>query len=462
MPQEGAPPRAGATLTIDGGARVTSRRTVTLTIRVDDPNFKPSEMSVSSDGVQWSAWRPFAPTTKFDVPEGDGEKTVQIKLSDAAGREMQPIRAGIVLDTTPPRADVSAPPSVPGEVVTLTSKVPDAVAMQFTEDPERWSAWEPYARFKSIPLSVGEGRKEIYVRYSDEAGNVSEPAKVSVDVKPDAAPDDKPGVQSMDLIHAARKDDVYLIRIAVQARGLSEAEVSVDGVVVQPRAEFSPTLELRIVKAGTAHRISGTFWDAAKVEYTADLAFLERELVLEAPQAPAAKSRPGIIEARFSVGPWINGLDFEAVTSLGPRRLKSGTMGVMQLSVGTSVLDPVFVELSGEYALGKDASITTFGADAGVRFYRGSMLVGDGELRAQAGVLLSSLKVDDSDFGDFDSGVGFRAGLSASVDLTPYLSLDVSLQYRSVSYDWSGTVLSGDTQAKASGVAALLGISLRF
>jgi hypothetical protein len=158
----------------------------------------------------------------------------------------------------------------------------------------------------------------------------------------------------------------------------------------------------------------------------------------------------------------MNGLKFDAVTPHGPRSLDSGGMGALQVSLALTVVDPIFVELSGEYAWGKDASIRTMGADVGVRFYRGPLLVGDGEARFQAGVMVSDLKVDIPDFGDFDVGTGFKVGLSASTRITRHLSLDASLEYRSVTYGRSGTILSGDHEARAAGPAALLGISVQF
>jgi len=230
-PQESPAPQSGVTVDIDGGARYTTQRTVTLGFHRAESDPKPVEMALSSDGTQWTPWRPFAETTKFDLPEGDGEKTVHVRFSDAAGKELPPIRAVIILDTTPPKALVSAPAKVPERFVTVTSNVPDAVAMQFTEDPGHWGPWEPYASPKTIPLSPGDGPKMVLARYRDEAGNISEAAQVGVEVRPDAAPDERPGVQLFQIEGAVSTSNAYTVRITVGARQMAESEILIDGFV---------------------------------------------------------------------------------------------------------------------------------------------------------------------------------------------------------------------------------------
>jgi hypothetical protein len=447
-----------SSLSIDGGARFTKRRSVTLSIRLVEPDFTPAVMALSTDGTSWLPWRPYAATMKFELPDGDGEKTLYLKISERSGKEIPPLRATIVLDTTPPRAELSAPKSVPGRHVTLTSKVPDAVAMQLSEGFDHWGAWEPYASSTELFLSAGEGRKFVHVRYRDEAGNVSDPAQVIVEVDRSVVQEDRPGVQKIEIVGATREGEIVHVRVGITARGLTEAEVRLDGAVIQTRGEFSPTLDLTFPRTSSAHRIRATFWDAANAEITAELAFLEQDLPLES----TAPLEPSTFDARLRGGLWMNGFKFDTVTPRGPRTIDSGGMGSVQLSLGLTVVDPVFVELSGEYAVGKDASIMTLGADVGVRLYHGPLLVRDAEVRLQAGVLISQLKVDVSGFGDFDLGMGFNVGLSASARLTPHFSLEASIEYRSLTYDYSGPILSGDRSAKAAGPAALLGFSLQF
>ncbi len=74
-------------------------------------------------------------TSAFHVPftlsQGDGAKTVYVKVRDVAGNESEPAMATLVLDTTPPTAPgVSAPAIItaPNTTVTITVDVPSVDA----------------------------------------------------------------------------------------------------------------------------------------------------------------------------------------------------------------------------------------------------------------------------------------------------------------------------------------------
>ncbi|WP_171631520.1 discoidin domain-containing protein, partial [Paenibacillus plantarum] len=56
----------------------------------------------------------------------------------------------------------------------------DVTHMQFSDDNETWSEWEPYNSFKPYTLPLGTGLKTIYVRVKDAAGNLSEAYPVSI------------------------------------------------------------------------------------------------------------------------------------------------------------------------------------------------------------------------------------------------------------------------------------------
>lgn len=455
-----AVPQEASKLLIENGARTTSQRTVTLTIRLAPTEPQPVEMALSSDGVKWSPWRPFSATTKFDLPEGDGEKTIFVRMSEAGGKELAPLLAVIILDTIPPKIDVSAPPKVPGNFVTLTSNVPDAVAMQFAGENGPWTDWEPYARPRTIVLPPGNGPKLVQVRYRDEAGNISEAAQVRVEVDPESAPEEKPGVQDVRIAAAIEREEALTIQVDVTARGMVEMEAQVDGVVLRQRGEFLSPLMLAFPKSGRPHRVTMKFWDVDKKEHGAELSFLEEQLPY--PPAPVPQPPAPLLEARLNAGLWMNGMSFDAATPIGRRELKSGAMGTIQLAMALNVVDPVYVEVSGEVATGQDATITTFGADLGVRLYRGSLLFGDVQICAHGGLMLSTLSPDNGTFGDFDRGTGFRIGASARIGLTEHLSIDGGLEYRHLSYKYSDPILSGDDKATASGIALLLGLSWGF
>ncbi|MEK3916562.1 S-layer homology domain-containing protein [Paenibacillus sp. FSL H7-0331] len=56
------------------------------------------KMRFSNDNVNWSDWEPYSTTKAWTLTDGDGTKTVYMKLKDKAGNEMtQPVNASILL-----------------------------------------------------------------------------------------------------------------------------------------------------------------------------------------------------------------------------------------------------------------------------------------------------------------------------------------------------------------------------
>src|SRR5205085_12250662 len=133
-----------------------------------------------------------------------------------------------------------------------------------------------------------------------EAGNISDPAQVIVEVNGSVVQEDRPGVQKIEIVCATREGEIVHVRVAITARELTEAEVRLDGVVIQARGEFSPTLDLTFQRTSSPRRIVATFWSASKAKYTAEVAFLEQELPLQF----VASEEPPTFEARFRAGLW--------------------------------------------------------------------------------------------------------------------------------------------------------------
>jgi hypothetical protein len=83
---------------MEGGAAATARRAVMLAISTNDTDV--SEMAVSSDpGLTGASWEPFTPTRGWLLSEGDGQKTVYVKLRDRAGQESAVFSSTIRRDT---------------------------------------------------------------------------------------------------------------------------------------------------------------------------------------------------------------------------------------------------------------------------------------------------------------------------------------------------------------------------
>lgn len=93
------------TVTINTGAAYTDSVQVTLTLSAtDDGGSGLADMAFSTDGVNWCDSEPYTTSTAFELPDGDGNKTVYVQFRDGAGNVSAAASASIVLDTTAPVA----------------------------------------------------------------------------------------------------------------------------------------------------------------------------------------------------------------------------------------------------------------------------------------------------------------------------------------------------------------------
>ena len=112
--------------------------------------------------------------------------TYHISISGAegsSGNQMQPDTSEtFVLDTVAPDGSLiidNGAAYATTTSVTLTTSATDATSgvaqMQLSNDGISYDPWESYAGTKSWTLSSGDGLKTVYVKYKDNAGNVSTP-----------------------------------------------------------------------------------------------------------------------------------------------------------------------------------------------------------------------------------------------------------------------------------------------
>jgi hypothetical protein len=89
-------------LRIQGGSAFISDPTVTLTIVAQDALSGVEVMQVSTDGIAWTTWQPYAPTMLWSFPTGDGPKLLWVRVRDRSGNVSAVAQAQTVLDTVPP------------------------------------------------------------------------------------------------------------------------------------------------------------------------------------------------------------------------------------------------------------------------------------------------------------------------------------------------------------------------
>jgi predicted GH43/DUF377 family glycosyl hydrolase len=162
---------------LDGGAVYTTDLEVAVSIDASDDN-GVAKMQVRADG----SWTPdmvdFENSTVFNLTPPDGNQTVWVLVEDSAGLSSE-ASASIILDTQAPSGSVvienNAYFSMDREVelnVTATDEVSGIkdIALSNTED-FLGAAWQPYSETVTWTLSEGNGLKQVWVRFRDNAGN---------------------------------------------------------------------------------------------------------------------------------------------------------------------------------------------------------------------------------------------------------------------------------------------------
>lgn len=90
------------TIAINDGAEFTAVRTVALNLSAGDTQSGMGYMRFSNDGATWGNWLQYSENANYELPAGDGSKTVYVQFKDLAGNISETCSNTIILDQTPP------------------------------------------------------------------------------------------------------------------------------------------------------------------------------------------------------------------------------------------------------------------------------------------------------------------------------------------------------------------------
>lgn len=167
---------------INGGAVFTNNADVSLALTASDITTSVTQMIISSNSdFSGASYESFATSDTFQLPAGDGIKTVYVKFKDSVGNESISYSDSITLDTTGPSGTLSINASnlvTNDTAVTLTINASDAlssVAEMIVSESNTFSGavYEPYATSRLFNLSSGNGTKTVYIRFKDSQGTES-------------------------------------------------------------------------------------------------------------------------------------------------------------------------------------------------------------------------------------------------------------------------------------------------
>lgn len=98
-------------ITINDNSTFTNNTSVTLSLTTSDPQGL-KDISFSNDNINWIEWEPIATNKQWELPTGDGEKSVFFRIRDMAGNISDVYSDNIILDETPPNAPTIMTPLI--------------------------------------------------------------------------------------------------------------------------------------------------------------------------------------------------------------------------------------------------------------------------------------------------------------------------------------------------------------
>ena len=176
--------QTGPTGTSFGGPTAVSSTSVVMNLTATDPH-GPLQMRVSEDPAFGSAdWQAFAATAAVSLSAADGLKTVYAQFRDSVSNTSAVLQHLVSVDTTGPgSAAVSVQDGqyVSDSAVTVLLASDGASEVRLSQSSTFGGAsWEALSVTKSFTLTGGDGAKNIYAQYRDQAGNTSAVASVAV------------------------------------------------------------------------------------------------------------------------------------------------------------------------------------------------------------------------------------------------------------------------------------------
>lgn len=147
-------------------------------------------VAVNDTNFSATSWEAYNTSWQKKLEEGDGLKRISIKFKDKAGNKTAVFSKEIILDTTPPLncavvIDNGAPSTTQlDKRVTVSLSAEGASFFKITNNPMKFDKvrWRIYSEtFQNWALEgENDGIKTIYVKFKDEAGNISKTYKASI------------------------------------------------------------------------------------------------------------------------------------------------------------------------------------------------------------------------------------------------------------------------------------------
>lgn len=167
---------------INEGAEATSSNRLSLSIDLGGADGSLVMMTLQDDGSEWSDWAPYAPEQTWTLSEGDGERSVRIRVVEVSGIMSAEAEDTILLDTRPPKtvATVTGEMGIGQWYVSVVTIGLEAVDVLSDVDRIEWNLDDGDWVMYDAPIIVSEdGNHVVNFRSSDTLGNVEGTDQVS-------------------------------------------------------------------------------------------------------------------------------------------------------------------------------------------------------------------------------------------------------------------------------------------
>ncbi|MBI5100540.1 MAG: chitobiase/beta-hexosaminidase C-terminal domain-containing protein [Nitrospirae bacterium] len=168
------------TISINGGAAYAGSTSVSLTLTCTDTS-GCADMCIKNDSSTCDIFETYSAAKSWTLTPGEATKTVYVTFRDSAGK-VATFNDSIDLDLTPPSGTISinSGAATTGSTsatlsLTCTDSWGACSLMQLSDDGIDWDPAEGFNTSRAWTLSGGDGVKYVYVKFSDAAGNWSDP-----------------------------------------------------------------------------------------------------------------------------------------------------------------------------------------------------------------------------------------------------------------------------------------------